>query len=176
MGGGVLSWCNQVSYPLDWWPKYGRTIISNMLSHRSEISEPYVRFPSLGVSSGGGCPRVFGFEAQKGLISPSPQDWGKQRLHSWRVHTSSYMHWDPGQNQWLLMLLGQRYLLVLKVSQGGGVGDGGAAQPRDKDIGDKGIREHSWDLLEFDILASRPDPTQQLINSSAYKLQMPQAK
>ena len=46
-----------------------------MLSHRSEISEPHVRLPSLGAWLGGRCPRVFGFEAQKVLITGAPQYW-----------------------------------------------------------------------------------------------------
>ena len=31
------------------------------------------------------------------LIIGLPQYWGRQRVHSWRAQTKSYMHQDPGE-------------------------------------------------------------------------------
>ena len=49
-----------------------------------------------GLTLGRRAPRASGFEGQQDLITRTPQDWGKQRLHSWRMHTSSYQHQDLG--------------------------------------------------------------------------------
>ena len=38
---------------------------------------------------GRGTPRAVGFEGQQGLNAGAPQDWGKQKLHSWSAHTVS---------------------------------------------------------------------------------------
>ena len=38
-------------------------------------------------------------EDQQGLSAATPQDWGKQILHSWRVHTGFHVHWVPGQSR-----------------------------------------------------------------------------
>ena len=46
---------------------------------------------------GGGAPRESGFEGQQGLIAGIPQDWGKQKLSSWRAHTRSCEQQDPGK-------------------------------------------------------------------------------
>ena len=43
-------------------------------------------------------PRALGFEDQWGLSAGAPQDWGKQRFHSWRAHTRFHVHWDPAQS------------------------------------------------------------------------------
>ena len=37
------------------------------------------------LASEGGASRTFGFEDQQGLITGTPQDWGKQKFHSWRA-------------------------------------------------------------------------------------------
>ena len=47
------------------------------------------------LATGGGGPRKSGFEGQWSLIIGIPQDWGKQKLHSWRAHKRSCMHQDP---------------------------------------------------------------------------------
>ena len=47
------------------------------------------------LATGGRGPRKSGFEGQWSLITGIPQDWGKQKLHSWRAHTRSYVHQDP---------------------------------------------------------------------------------
>ena len=50
-----------------------------------------------GLAMGRGAPTEFGFEGQWGLIAGITQDWGKQKFHSWRVHTMSCVHQDPGK-------------------------------------------------------------------------------
>ena len=30
------------------------------------------------------------------MITGAPQEEEKQKCHSWRAHTSLYVHWDPG--------------------------------------------------------------------------------
>ena len=55
------------------------------------------------------------FEGQRDLITGIPQDWGKQKLHSWRVHIRSCAHQDPGKKAVTSpKSLGQTYLLVLQ--------------------------------------------------------------
>ena len=49
------------------------------------------------MAGGVGIPRECDFEGQWDLITRLPQDWGKQRLHSWRAHTNSCAHQDPGE-------------------------------------------------------------------------------
>ena len=41
--------------------------------------------------------REYGFEAQQHLIAGISQDRGKQKLHTWRAHTRSSTHKDPGK-------------------------------------------------------------------------------
>jgi len=36
-------------------------------------------------------------EGQQNLIMGLPQDWGKQRFHSWKTQTKSCVHQDPGE-------------------------------------------------------------------------------
>ena len=50
-----------------------------------------------GPATGGGIPRESDFEGQWDLIAGLRQDWGKQRLHSWRAHTKYCAHRDPGE-------------------------------------------------------------------------------
>ena len=38
----------------------------------------------------------FAFEGQWGLIAGIPQDWGKLKLHSWRVYIRSRAHQASG--------------------------------------------------------------------------------
>ena len=40
------------------------------------------------MAGGVGIPRECDFEGQWDLITRLPQDWGKQRLHSWRAQTN----------------------------------------------------------------------------------------
>ena len=50
-------------------------------------------FPAWDLTKGLGIPRES--EGQRGLIIGLPQDWGKQRLQSWRAQIKSCMHQDP---------------------------------------------------------------------------------
>ena len=45
-----------------------------------------------GLAPEGKTPRAFSLQDQWDLSAGAPQDWGKQRLHSWRAHTRSHMH------------------------------------------------------------------------------------
>ena len=81
---GVLSWHNPISYVLGGWPRSWKIIISQRFSHNSESLDPYIRLPSQRLSLGRGIPRAFAFEGQQDLSARAPQDWKKQRLHSWR--------------------------------------------------------------------------------------------
>ena len=47
------------------------------------------------LATGGGGPRKSGFESQWSLITGISEDWGKQKLYSWRAHTRSCVHQDP---------------------------------------------------------------------------------
>ena len=47
-------------------------------------------FPAWDLTKGLGIPRES--EGQRGLIIGLPQDWGKQRLQSWRAQTKSCTH------------------------------------------------------------------------------------
>ena len=68
--------------------------------------------PGYGV--GGGAPRAFGVAVQQSLCAWAPQDWGKQRLHSWKVYTGFHVHWVPGQSRRLHRNLGQTCLQFLE--------------------------------------------------------------
>ena len=46
---------------------------------------------------GGGIPRESDVEGYWDLIAGLRQNWGKQRLHSWRAHTKWCAHRDPGE-------------------------------------------------------------------------------
>ena len=109
----------------DIWRKWGTNYVSN-----------YVR-----------APRASGFEGQGRLSAEAPQNWGRQIIHSWRVHTRSHAHQDPGQKQWLHRSLGQTYLWVLE----GLLGRQGWAMVHcgDKKTRGRGTREYSsvWVLL-----------------------------
>ena len=59
-------------------------------------------------------PRESGFEGQWGMITGIPQDWGKQKLHSWRVHTGCCAHKDQGKKKRPHKRLGKTQLLVLE--------------------------------------------------------------
>ena len=72
------------------------------LQHRSpptgvKVLSPTSGFPNWGSAMGGGIPKETDFEGQRDLIAGLRQDWGKQRLHSWRAHTKQCAHWDPGE-------------------------------------------------------------------------------
>ena len=77
-------------------PPNWRTIILKKFSHCCEGSEP--QLPSLGgLAQGLGIPRDSDFEGQHDLITGLPQDWDKQKLHSWRAQTKFCSYQDPGE-------------------------------------------------------------------------------
>ena len=69
-------------------------------------------------TKGLGIPKESDFEGQQDLITRLPQDWGKQRLQSWRAQTKLCLHQDSEKKkkkeQWLNRRLNQKYLLVLE--------------------------------------------------------------
>ena len=94
-------------------PQNLRTILPQKFSHCCEDSQLHVRLPSLGnLIKGLGIPRKSDLESQWDLIIGVPQDWGKQRLQSWRAQTKSCVHQDP--EEWPHRGLNQTYLLVLE--------------------------------------------------------------
>ena len=100
MIGGVHSQYDQIPYPPGGrLPKpennYNNT---EVLPQEWKFWAPHQDPQSGGLASGGGAPKAFGFEGQQVLIVGAPQEWGKQRLHSGRMHTSSHVPQDPGQN------------------------------------------------------------------------------
>ena len=62
------------------------------LYHRSpptgvKVLTPHQASKPGGLATGGGIPRESDFEGWRDLIARLQQDWGKQRVHSWRAHT-----------------------------------------------------------------------------------------
>ena len=77
-------------------PQNLRTILPQKFSHCCEDSQLHVRLPSLGnLIKGLGIPRKSDLESQWDLIIGVPQDWGYQRLQSWRAQTKYCTHQDP---------------------------------------------------------------------------------
>ena len=58
---------------------------------------PTLGFPAWGSSNRRGDTREPAFESQQGVITGISQDWGKWKLYSWRAHTRSHAHEDPGE-------------------------------------------------------------------------------
>ena len=88
----------------------------------------------------GGAPREFAFEGHQDLTARVQQDWGKQKLHSWRVHTKSHMYQDPGSKQSLHRGLGIPVGLGRYPRE---TGEGVVSHCGDEDTGDRGTREYS---------------------------------
>ena len=144
---GAHLWYNQIPYPPGGWPTNWKITISQGFSYRNESAEPHIRLPSLGVWHWEGEPPV-------PLALKARRAWLKE-LSPWRVHTSSCVHRDPGEKQWLHRSLGQTDLLVFE----GPLGRQGlvAAHCGDNNTGGGGTREYSltWALLEMAILTPR---------------------
>ena len=91
-----------------------KIIISQKFSHRSESSESHIRPPRLMVSLQGWSlqnvwlwrPAVFDLRTST--------NWGKKKLHSWRVHTRSMCTGNQWKKHWFHKSLGQTYVLVLE--------------------------------------------------------------
>ena len=117
MVGGDLSQHNQIPH----W----KIIISQSFSHRSESSEPHIRLPSLGAWRWAEDPSgIWRFEGQWGFSTAAPQDWGKQRLHSWRAHTRFNVQWGPGQSSDSTGAWARPTCASWRVSWGEGIGGG----------------------------------------------------
>ena len=83
-----------------WEAQDWKVTILQRFMHGSESFEPHVSFPHLGgLTLGRGAPEVFGVEVQQELCTEAPQDWRKQRLHSWKPYTGFHVHWVPGQSR-----------------------------------------------------------------------------
>ena len=90
--------------------------LSYSFSQRTQRSRPHIRLSSLG-----GCHREEEFLGHLVLKAGGAlvQDQGKQKLHSWSVHTRFHGHWDPKQSSdstepWATPTYG-----TCEVSQGG---------------------------------------------------------
>ena len=88
----------------------GEKIIPTMFSHCCEGSEPHIRLPAKGL----GIPRECNLKGQGNLIIEFPQDWDKQKFHSWRAQAKSCMHQDQRKEIVNSQRLNQSYLLVLE--------------------------------------------------------------
>ena len=95
---GMHSRYNQIPYPPDRRLTNWGMITLPEFSHRSELSEPHIRFYSLGVWHWRKNRQSFWPWTPRGLDYSFPQNWGKE-THSWRVHTRCHVPWDPGQKQ-----------------------------------------------------------------------------
>ena len=121
---GVISWKNQIPYPLGRWPTKLKIIILQTFPHRSEFWAPCQAPQPRGQPSGREGPRAFGFEVQQGLSSEAPQDCGKQRQHSWLVHLRFHVHWVPGQSSDYIGARARATCKFWRVPWGAGVGCG----------------------------------------------------
>ena len=129
-----------------------------------------------GLATGGGAPRESGYEGQRGLITGFPQDWDKQKLHSWRKHTGSHAHQDPGKKAVTSLKTGPDLPVSIggsPVEVGGGCGSQwgqGHCQWQHWYCAEYSL---VWTLLEATIFSPRPGPNQQPVGSMAG---MPQFK
>ena len=78
-------------------PNTGKQLYS-----RSSLTEVNVLSPRSGslawvLAMWGEAPRESVFEGQWGLITRIPQDWGKQKHHSWSSHTGFHVHQGAGK-------------------------------------------------------------------------------
>ena len=60
-----------------------------------KVLSPTSGFPAWGSDKGTRNPRESDLEVQWDLTAGLPQDWGKERLQSWRPQTKCCMHQDP---------------------------------------------------------------------------------
>ena len=109
-------------------------------SHRNESSELYIRFPNWGLALVGGAHRALGIEGQQGMSTGAPEKWGKQKLHSWRVHKGFHVHWIPGQSRHSITIWVRSTLR----SWEGLLGKQGAAVVH---CGDRTLRVRSWEII-----------------------------
>ena len=128
--------------------------ISQKLYHRSEIPGSHIRLPSLGLAMRGKVPRESGFEGQCSLTPEFPQDWWKQKLHYWKVHTKSHLHQDPEQKA----VTSSNTEPDLAAGVGGSPAEVGAAVAHcgDKDMGSSSLGKSLlvWALQEATVSPS----------------------
>lgn len=156
---------NQISYPLGGWPTNWK--IGN---HTVSPTEVRVLSSTHGSSSWEGhgiarnSPQRIRLWRLIRLIAWTPEDWVKQKLHIWRVHTKHRVHGNPEKEQWLHRTLGQTDCRSWRVCWGGRCM---CASPW--------AQEHWWQgylgvltgRLEAAILTQRPRTTQQPVSTSA---------
>ena len=113
-----------------------------------------------GSASGGGVPTAIDFEGQWGSTAGAPQDWGKQRLHSWRAHTRTQGKSGDSTGAWARITCWS-----WKVSCGGGAVEALSGVIKAGGRHSRNLRE-LW--LEADILGPLTETWSQ---PTAYKLQ-----
>lgn len=96
---GMHSRYNQIPYPPDRRPTNWGIIIFQDFSYRSKLSEPHMRFPSLGVWHWEEEPSELLALKTKGAWLQCPTGLRERGTHSWRVHTRCDVPRDPGQKQ-----------------------------------------------------------------------------
>ena len=96
---GMHSRYNQIPYPPDRWPTNWGIIIFQEFSHRSKLSEPHIRFPSLGVWHWEEDPSELLALKTKGSWIQCSTGLKERETHFWRVHMRCHGPWDPGQKQ-----------------------------------------------------------------------------
>ena len=144
-----------------------------MFTHRSESSEPHVRFPSLGVWHQEEEPPEHLALKTSGLVFRRSTGWRETETPLFEGTHKVSCALGPWAKQWLHRSLGQTYLWVLEALLGRR--GSAVAHCRGKDTGGRDAMQFSseWAPLVVTILALRPGPTQQPEGSSAGT---PQAK
>ena len=140
-------------------------------------SEPHVGLSRLSANRRRSS-RAFGIEGQQSLRVGAPEEWRKQRLYFWRMHTRFHMYWHPAkavttQQSGPDLPVGLGKASVRRVSWG--CGDWLWLTCGGKDTGGRSAREQwlVWALPEVMILAPTPGPTQEPADCSP---RTPQAK
>ena len=96
-------------------PQTGKKNIPKKFSHCCKGSESHFRLPSLGIwQRDWESPGNLKLEGQWNLITRFPQDWGKQRLQSWRTQTKPSERQDSEERSNDPRRLNHNYLLVLE--------------------------------------------------------------
>ena len=117
-----------------------------------------------------GIPRESDFEGLQDLIAGTPQDWGKQKLQSWRAHIKSGVHGGLGKGAIAPRRLNQTCLLTLEgpLQRHGSA----VAHHGDKDPGSSYPRRHplAWALLEVITMSPSIEP----VDSKAGSVQIKQ--
>ena len=95
MVGGMPSWQKSNPIPTGWVThKLENNNTKEVLPLLWRFSTPHQASQPGDPTKGLGIPRESGLEVQQDLVIELPQDWGMQRLHSWRAQTKSCAHQD----------------------------------------------------------------------------------